>query len=75
MGNKNVLNTAEIKEISEEWWKRMARKGTKWPKEGTFDVIVCGEMEVLTKNYKPNDKGKKALAERERERTALAMFK
>ena len=31
-------------------------------------------MQVLVKNYKPNDKGKKALAKRERERIILAMF-
>ena len=31
-------------------------------------------MQVLVKNYKPNDKGKKALAKRERERMILAMF-
>ena len=75
LGNKNVLVRAEICKISEKWWKRTARSNTKWPKEGTFDAVVCEEMEVLVKNYRPNDKGKKALAKRERERIVMAMFK
>jgi len=75
LGNKYVLSRTEIKKISEKWWKRTARSATKWPKEGTFDVDLCGEMEVLIKNYKPNDKGKMALEKREREKIVLGMFK
>lgn len=29
--------------------KKHQEMGTKWPKEGTFDVSVCEEMETLIK--------------------------
>jgi hypothetical protein len=67
------LSRAEIKGISERWGKRTARSGTEWSKEGTFEVL-CGEMEVMIKNDKPNDTAKKALTKRKRERIVLAMF-
>ena len=75
LGDQYVLSRAEIKKVSKKWSKRTAKSETKWPKEGTFDVVVCEEMEVLIKNYKPNGKGKKAIEKRERERIILGMFK
>ena len=65
---KNPLNKDEIMKISEKWEKRTAKSRTKWPKEGTFDTVVCEEMEVLMKNHKLNKKGKKILKKREREK-------
>ena len=56
---KNPLNKDEIMKISEKWEKRTSKTRTKWPKEGTFDMVVCEEMEVMMKNHKLNKKGKK----------------
>lgn len=72
---KNPLNKDEIMKISEKWEKRTAKAGTKWPKEGTFDMVVCEEMEVMMKNHKLNKTGKKVIEKREREGIILAMFK
>ena len=41
-----------INKISNKWQKRTKNMMTKWPKEGTFDVALCEEMETLIKNYK-----------------------
>ena len=43
-------------------------------KEGTFDSVLCGEMEVLI-NYKHKKKGKKALVKRERDSIVLPLFR
>lgn len=51
---------------------------TKWPKEGTFDVALCEEMETLIKNYKMksiNMKKEKRETKREKEKEVLALFK
>ena len=57
--------------ISEKWEKRTAKSGTIWPVGGTFDAVMCRDMEVMIKNHKPNRSGKKAVEKRER---VLALF-
>ncbi len=47
---------------------------TKWPKEGTFDVAMCEEMETLIKNYKNKSKKRREL-KRQKEKEVIAMFK
>ena len=49
----------EIKKISEKWEKRTAKSGTIWPMGGTFDAIMCRDMEVIIRNYKANRSGKR----------------
>ena len=49
----------------------MAEENKKWPKEGTFDVALCEEMETLIKNYKTKSisrKREKREAKREKEK-------
>ncbi len=48
---------------------------TKWPKEGTFDVALCEEMETLIKNHKTKGNSKKREAKREKGKEVLALFK
>ncbi len=49
---------------------------TKWPKEGTFDVAMCEEMETLIKNYKNKSISKKRRElKRQKEKEVIAMFK
>lgn len=55
--------------------KKHQEMGTKWPKEGTFDVSVCEEMETLIKNHKAKDTGKKRKNKRARESEVMKMFK
>ena len=64
----------EIMKISEKWEKRTAKSGTIWPVGGTFDAVMCRDMEVMIKNHKPNRSGKKAVEKREREKLVLALF-
>ena len=52
LGLKNPLCKEQIDKISKKWQKRTKNMMTKWPKEGTFDVALCEEMETLIKNYK-----------------------
>ena len=72
---KNPLNKEEIIKISTKWGKRTEKMDTKWPEGGTFDLVVCEEMEVMMKNHKINKKGKKVIKKRERERMILGLFK
>jgi hypothetical protein len=44
--------------------KRIAKTGTIWPKEATFDSVLCGEMEVMIKNYKHKKKRKEGPSEK-----------
>ncbi len=52
LGLKYPLCKELINKISNKWQKRTKSMMTKWPKEGTFDVAMCEEMETLIKNYK-----------------------
>jgi len=72
---KNPLNSAEIMKFSEKWEKITAKAETKWPKEGTFDVAVCEEMEIILAKYKSIKSRKKQIERREREEIVLSMFK
>jgi hypothetical protein len=64
-----------IGELSKKWAKRTKKLATKWPVEGTFDVAMCKEMEVLTKNHKTSDKSEKRNNKREQELGVLKLFK
>lgn len=75
LGARHPLSKDEIKKTSEKWEKRTRKLNTKWPAVGTLDVSVCEEMEILIKNYKPNDKRQKRKDKRERENEILKMFK
>ncbi|XP_058608386.1 uncharacterized protein LOC131524952 [Onychostoma macrolepis] len=75
LGLKYPLCKDMINKISDKWQKRTKNKVTKWPKEGTFDVALCEEMETLIKNYKTKSLNKKREAKREKEKEVLAMFK
>ncbi len=49
---------------------------TKWPKEGTFDVTMCEEMETLEtdkKNYKTKSISKKKKRKREKEKEVIVL--
>ncbi len=48
-----------INKVSNKWQKRTKNMMTKWPKEGTFDVALCEEMETLIKNNKTKSISKK----------------
>ena len=74
LSKNNPLLRDEITKISEKWEKRTAKTGTIWPMGGTFDPIVCRDMEVVLRNYKPNRSEKKALEKRNREKLVLALF-
>lgn len=52
LGKKFPLSMEEIEETSEKWEKRTKKMVTKWPKEGTFDVSVCEEMDTVIERYK-----------------------
>ncbi|MGL5579536.1 MAG: hypothetical protein ACRDCE_01000 [Cetobacterium sp.] len=52
LGLKYPLCKELIDKMSNKWQKRTQDMITKWPKEGTFDVTLCEEMETLIKNYK-----------------------
>ncbi|MGL4969618.1 MAG: hypothetical protein ACRC5B_05590 [Fusobacteriaceae bacterium] len=49
LGLKYPLCKELINKISTKWQKRTKNMMTKWPKEGTFDVALCEEMETLIK--------------------------
>lgn len=53
------LHRGCLTEMSKKWERRTRKMGTKWPKEGTFDVSVCEEMETLIKTNKTSGTGKK----------------
>ena len=74
LSKNNPLLRDEITRISEKWEKGTAKTGTIWPMGGIFDPIMCRDMEVVIRNYKPNRSGKKALEMRDRERLVLALF-
>ena len=73
LSKNNPLLRDEIARISEKWEKITAKTGTIWPMGGTFDPMVCRDMEVVLRNYKPNS-GKRALEKRDREKLELALF-
>ncbi len=62
LGLKYPLCKELINKISNKWQKRTKSMMTKWPKEGTFDVAMCEEMETLIKNYKTKSISKKKRA-------------
>ena len=74
LSKNNPLLRDEIRRISEKWEKGTAKTGTIWPMGGTFDPIMCRDMEVVIRNYKPNRSGKKALEKRDREKLVQALF-
>ena len=74
LSESNPLLRKEITSTSEKWEKRTAKLGTIWPMGGTFDPIVCRDMEVVIRNHKANRSGKKALEKKAREELILALF-
>ncbi len=42
-----------------KWQKRTKNMLIKWPKEGTFDVVMCEKIETLIKNYQTKSISKK----------------
>ncbi|MGL4357384.1 MAG: hypothetical protein ACRCSY_01595, partial [Cetobacterium sp.] len=77
LGLKYPLCKELIDKMSNKWQKRTQDMITKWPKEGTFDVTLCEEMETLIKNYKIKSslKKKKRENKREKEKAVLALFR
>ena len=78
LGLKYPLCKELIDKMSIKWQKRIQDMMTKWPKEGTFDVTLCEEMETLIKNHKIKNKSlkrKNREAKREKEQAVLALFK
>lgn len=78
LGLKYPLCKDMILKMSKKWEKRTKNKGTKWPKEGTFDVALCEEMDILIKNYKTKEKKSKAKEREEKrdlEKRVLVLFK
>ncbi len=76
LGLKNPLCKELINKISNKWQKRTKNMMTKWPKEGTFYVAMCEEMETLIKNYKTKCISKKRReVKRQKEKEVIAMFK
>ncbi len=59
LGLKYPLCKELINKISNKWQNRTKSMMTKWPKEGTFDVAMCEEMETLIKNYTTKSISKK----------------
>ncbi len=49
LGLKYPLCKGLIDKISNKWQQRTKFFFFKWPKEGTFDVALCEEMETLIK--------------------------
>lgn len=47
---------------------------TKWPKDGTFDLALCEEIETLIKNYKAKDKSKLREVKGGKEQEVLRFF-
>ncbi len=76
LGLKYPLSKELIEETSNKWQKRTKELMTKWPKEGTFDVSLCEEMETLIKNHKTKGlSAKRKKREIKREKEVLALFK
>ncbi len=78
LGLKYPLCKELIHKLSNKWQQRTKKNMTKWPKEGTFDVSLCEEMETLIKNHKTKGNSKKREkreAKREKEKEVLALFK
>lgn len=71
LGARHPLCKEEITKMSKKWKERTRKMSTKWPAEGTLDVSLCEEMEILIKS----DKGKKRRNKREKENEALKFFK
>ena len=74
LSRDRLLLKGEMKKISEKWEERTEVSGTIWPMGGTFDPIVCRDMEVVIRNHKANRSGKKALEKKAREELILALF-
>ncbi|GCC28039.1 hypothetical protein chiPu_0006465 [Chiloscyllium punctatum] len=75
LGRKFPVVRDNIVKTSEKWGKRTKKLLTKWPKDGTFDMHICNEMEGLIKNYKPRDKSKKRHQKRDQEMEILKLFR
>ncbi len=66
LGLKYPLCKELINKISNKWQKRTKSMMTKWPKEGTFDVAMCEEMETLIKLKVSVKKKRDKMTKRER---------
>lgn len=72
---KNSEHAKDVQRLSEKWAKRTKGLDPSWPKEGTFDVGLCEDMELRIKDYKPKNKSKKRLKKRELELETIKLFK
>ncbi|XP_048842896.1 uncharacterized protein LOC125715434 [Brienomyrus brachyistius] len=61
--------------MSKKWENRTKALVTKWPKGGTWDVAVCGEMETLIKYHKANKNTERRKKKRRKELEVLRLFK
>ncbi|KAJ0005944.1 hypothetical protein NQD34_015838 [Periophthalmus magnuspinnatus] len=70
----NQLLTDKILKFSKKWAKRTKHDQSPWPEDGTFDLSVCGDLEVAIKNHKPKQKSEKRQKKREYELGVLKLF-
>lgn len=75
LGSRCPHRLKEIQKISAKWEKRTKSLDPAWPKDGTFDVSVCEDMELRIRDYKPKDKTKKREKKKELELEIINMFK
>lgn len=59
VGTKHPELLKQISKLSEKWEKRTKGMTSARPKDGTFDVTVCEDMERRIRDHKIKDKSKK----------------
>ena len=61
--------------LIKRFMKRWHARNSLWPKDGSFDLVCCEEMEINIKHHKSEDHSDRRLGKRTREREVLNWFK
>ena len=62
---KHPEHFKDIQKISQKWKKQTKNLFSPWPKDGTFDVVACEDMERRIKDNRPRAKKAKRDSKRD----------
>lgn len=75
IGSKHPEYLKDVQKLTKKWEKRTKGLQSAWPREGTFDLTVCENLEQRIMDYKAKQKTKKRLNKRELELAVVNLFK